>query len=95
MIRITTSNSAAGVTITVDGDLSGEYADVVESFAKQASGRGSPVRLYLHDVTAVDKRGRALLERLAAKGVRLRAEGVYWSYIVAEINRRHQVPRVA
>ena len=95
MIRITTASNSNRLIISVDGEVAGEYVDVIESFVKQASGRGNPVCLHLRDVTAIDERGRALLERLGAKGVRLRAEGVYWSYIVAEINRRHEVPRVA
>jgi hypothetical protein len=46
---------------------------------------GKPVHLFLRDVTTVDQAGRALLERLAAKGVRLRAKGIYNSYIVQEL----------
>jgi hypothetical protein len=95
MIRITTARDSAGLTISVDGEVAGECVDVVETFVKQASGSGSPIRLYLRDVTAIDGRGRALLDRLAAQGIRMCAEGVYWSWVVAEISQRHNVPRVA
>jgi len=39
------------------------------------------IQLYLRDVTAFDEVGRALLDRLAAKGIRLIASGVYMSYL--------------
>lgn len=83
------------MTICVDGEIAGEYVDVVESFVRQASGRAAAIHLYLRDVTAIDGRGRELLDRLASRGIRLRANGVYWSYVIAEINHRHSAPRVA
>jgi len=87
MIRIMTATAPKFITITVDGELSGEYVDAVESCATQAMTQRQRIRLFLRDVSSIDARGRALLARLAAKGVRLRAMGVYCSYIVAKISQ--------
>ena len=87
MIRIMTAAEPNLITVTVDGDLSGEYLDAVENCVKQALARPSPTALFLRDVSIIDEKGRALLVRLAAKGVRLRAAGVYSSYIVARISK--------
>ena len=86
MIRIMTATGPKVITITVDGELSGEYVDAVETCAIQAIAKRRPTHLFLRDVSTIDESGRALLARLAAKGVRLRASGVYCSYIVAKIN---------
>jgi len=87
MIRIMTAAEPKLVSITVDGDLSGEYVDAVETCVKQALAQRTPTTLFLRDVTSIDERGRTLLTRLAAKGVRLRAAGVYSSYVVARISQ--------
>ena len=87
MIRIMTASEPKFITITVDGELSGEYVDAVETCAAQAFAEQKRIRLFLRDVSSIDESGRVLLARLAAKGVRLRAAGVYCSYIVAKISR--------
>ncbi len=93
VIRIFTANEPRSVTITVDGQLVGDGADAVDTCARQAMSQAGEVRLYLRDVSHIDGRGRSLLARLAAKGVKLRASGVYSSYIVSEISRdRREVP---
>jgi hypothetical protein len=38
--------------------------------------------LYLRDVSTIDESGRALLGRLSAKGINLKAAGLYSSYVV-------------
>jgi len=86
MIRIMTARDPDAVTITVDGLLSGEYADALNTCVKQAIGYRRPVHLFLRNVTGIDEGGRGLLGRWAAKGVQLSAAGVYSSYIVAEIS---------
>ena len=83
LIRIITSSAPKATTITVDGELTGEYVAAVAVCCKQAIDRGKSVHLTLREVPNIDERGRALLCRLAAQGVRLRAAGVYSSYIVA------------
>ena len=87
MIRIITAAEPTLITITVDGELAGEYVDAVETCVKQALARPSPTALYLREVSRIDEKGRGLLVRLAAKGVRLRADGVYSSYVVARISK--------
>ena len=85
MIRITTVDEEAGTTITVDGTLSGEGIEPVESSCTQALAAGKPVRLYLRDVSSINESGRTMLRRLAAGGVSLSANGIYSAYIVHEI----------
>jgi len=86
MIRVMTATEPELITITVDGELAGKYVDAVESCVRQAIPQRRPIHLFLRDVYSIDESGRALLGRLAAKGVRLRAGGVYPSYIVAKIS---------
>jgi hypothetical protein len=86
MIRIVSATEPAGITITVDGRLAGEYIAAVDTCVKEAIGQGRPVHLFLRDVSSIDEGGRVLLGRLAAEGVRLSATGVYSSYVVSEIS---------
>jgi len=85
MIRITTVDEEAVATITVDGNLSGDGVEPVESCCIQAIEQGKPVRLYLRDVSSIDESGRTMLRHLAAKGINLSANGIYSAYIVHEI----------
>src|ERR1035438_7766218 len=85
MIRVMTADELASTTITVDGKLSGDYVDPVETCCKQAISKGKAVRLYLRDVSSIDERGWTLLRELARTGVRLKARGIYSSYVVDEI----------
>jgi len=87
MIRIMTATEHNVTRITVDGAVAGECVDVIDAFLKQPALKRGRVHLYLRDVTSLDGRGRALLRRLSAKGVRLSAEGSYCSYILTEISR--------
>ncbi len=68
--------------LTLDGEISTECIEPVETCCEEAMGAGKPVDLVLRDVTAVDEAGRALLRRLAETGVRLCGNGVYTSYLV-------------
>jgi hypothetical protein len=85
-----TSSARKKTTITVDGQLMGEYADAVENWCTQESAQGRPVHLLLREVVDIDERGRAMLARMAALGVSLNAAGIYSSYIVAAICRENQ-----
>ena len=87
MIRVFTANESNAITITIDGQLVGEYVDAVETSSQEAMKEKRPVRLVSRDVSHIDERGRALLALRAAKGVQLSASGVYRSYIVEEIQR--------
>jgi hypothetical protein len=89
MIRVMMADELTSTTITVDGKLSGDYVDPVETSCKQAISKGKPVRLYLRDVSTIDDRGRTLLRELAQTGVGLEARGIYSSYVVDEIQSAH------
>jgi len=85
MIRITKSEEEKRTIITIDGQLSGDYVEVVELFCNQAVSEGKPIEVFLRDVLTIDECGRALLTRLAAKGIRLLATGMYTSYVVRDL----------
>jgi hypothetical protein len=85
MVRIMTADGLTSTTLTVDGTLSGESVEPVQTCCIQALSKGKPVRLFLRDVSAIDERGRTMLRHLAAEGVDLTANGIYSSYIVDEI----------
>jgi hypothetical protein len=72
--------------LTVSGEISSACVDVLETCCARAIRDGKAVHLVL-DVTAIDESGRALLRRLAAKGVRMFAKGIYHSYLVDTIRR--------
>lgn len=95
MIRILTNNEPGGITVTVDGQLVGEYVNAVDSSVDQAMGEGKPVHLSLRDVSHIDEGARKLLSRLASEGVELSASGIYSSYIVAELGRKGAEARAA
>jgi len=86
MLRVTKAEERSHTLITIDGQLSGDSIEVVETCCSQAVSGGKPVQLFLHDVSTVDEAGIILLRRLAAKGVRLLGRGVYTSYIVRELS---------
>ncbi len=81
MFRVSVEEERSRTIVTVDGQLTGDSLEVVETCCHQATSTGKPVHLFLRDVATVDQAGRALLCRLAAIGVHLLANGVYTSYI--------------
>jgi hypothetical protein len=70
--------------ITISGEISLACVELVEACCEEAIRDGKAVDVVL-DVTTIDESGRALLERLAAKGVHLVAKGVYHAYLVEAI----------
>lgn len=82
MFRVSRVETPAGTTIAVDGQLVRESVALVEECCIREISAGRPVRLLLRDLTSIDQAGRALLGRLADKGVRLLAHGVYTTYLV-------------
>lgn len=88
-----TSSAPKTTNITVDGELTGEHVAAVAICCNQAIDQGKSVHLILREVPNIDERGRALLCRLAAQGVRLSAAGIYSSYVVARIRRNNRPPR--
>jgi hypothetical protein len=87
MFRVSKAEERSRTIITIDGQLSGDQTEVVETCCDQAISTGKPVQLFLRDVSAVDQAGRALLCRLAAKGIDLLGGGVYTSYLVRALKR--------
>jgi len=85
MIRIMTADEPGLITITVDGRLAGDYVQAVEASCDQARSKGKPVWLFLREISVIGEDGQALLRRLATKGVRLKALGIYTSYVVQSI----------
>lgn len=88
MFRVSKAEERSGTVITIDGQLSRDSIELVENCCNQAMTKGKRVLLFLRDVPTVNQDGRDLLARLAAKGVRLRAAGIYTQYLVHELNRR-------
>jgi hypothetical protein len=86
VFRVSRTDEPSRTIITIDGQLSGESMKVVEICCEKAISRGKPVHFFLRDVSTVDQGGRALLCRLAAKGVRLLASGVYTAYLVRTLD---------
>jgi len=77
MLRVSKREERSRTVLIVEGCLSSDYVQVVETCCDEAISTGATVHLYLRHVSTVDSAGRALLSRLAAKSVHLRASGVY------------------
>ena len=92
MFRVSTTEERSCTVLTIDGRLSGDDLEVVEECCGQAISTGKAVQVLLRDVTMVDQAGRALLCRLAAKGVRLRGSGLYTSYLVKALDQPGTAP---
>jgi ABC-type transporter Mla MlaB component len=86
MFRVSKTGGRSRTMVTIDGQLSGESIQAVETCCDQAMANGKPVHLFLRDVSTIDQAGRALLCRLAAKGVRLLARGVYTAHLVRALS---------
>jgi ABC-type transporter Mla MlaB component len=86
MFRVSKTEEESRTLIAVDGELAGDSIGAVQTCCDEAMKAGKAVDLFLRDVSTVDQAGRDLLCRLAAKGVRLRASGVYTSYMVRALS---------
>lgn len=60
---------------------------LTEECCAQALASGTPVSLFLRDISVIDQAGREMLERLVRKGVRLLASGLYTSHLVQSLQR--------
>ena len=85
MIRIQADNQPNGITIAIDGQLTGEYVAEVEDSIRKSVEQCKDVHLFLRNVSHIDEAGHALLSRLAALGVELSAAGLYSSHVVAQV----------
>ena len=84
MFRVITKEEKARVLITIDGELSREYVEIVERCCEQARRSGKVVHLLLRDLCLIDQSGRQLLQRLAANGTCLQAKGLYDRQVIQE-----------
>ena len=91
MIRIQAAVNPGGITIAIDGQLIGEYVTEIEASIRESMKQDKAVDLFLRNVSHIDEAGHALLARLAAQGVELRAAGLYSSHIVSQLQsaKRH------
>ena len=85
MIRIQAAINPGGITIAIDGQLIGEYVAEIEASIRESMEQYRAVDLFLRNVSQIDEAGHALLSRLAAQGVELRAAGLYCSHVVAQV----------
>jgi ABC-type transporter Mla MlaB component len=88
VFRVDKESDERRTHLSIAGSVSAECADLLESSCEQALLEGRAVDLVLKDVTTIDEAGYALLHRLALKGVRLSANGLYHSYLVESIRQR-------
>jgi ABC-type transporter Mla MlaB component len=87
MIRIQAAINPGGITIAIDGQLISEYVAEIEASIRESMEQYKAVDLFLRNVSHIDEAGHALLCRLAAQGVQLRAAGLYSSYVVTQVQR--------
>jgi hypothetical protein len=85
VLSIMKSDVGKRTILTMDGQLCGEYVEVVEICFNRALSEGKPIDVFLHNVSAIDDSGRALPMRLAAQGASLLAAGVYTPYVVMDL----------
>ncbi|HWY03336.1 MAG TPA: hypothetical protein VNX60_06690 [Candidatus Acidoferrum sp.] len=73
MLRVSKREERSRTVLIVEGHLSADYVQVIETCCNEAISTGAIVHLYLRDVPTIDGASCALLSRLAAKGVLLLA----------------------
>ena len=92
MFRVSQTKDRCGKVVNIDGQLVGDYVNAAEDYCARAPSSGTPVSLFLREVSAIHEAGWNLLRRLAEQGVRLLASGVYTSQLVMSIQRAGTVP---
>ena len=85
MFRVSKAEQRSRTVITIDGQLSADSIEIIGTCCDQALSAGKPVHLFLRDVSSIDCAGHALLRRLAAKGIRLIASGIYTGYLIRRL----------
>ncbi|HUI44335.1 MAG TPA: STAS domain-containing protein [Terriglobia bacterium] len=90
MFRVTTAESHDPATLKVEGRLCGPWVGELEkTWLRLASEPGHPdVVADLSDVTFIDSRGCALLERMLQQGAELEAHELLPRFIIDEIKSR-------
>jgi hypothetical protein len=89
VIRISQIREGSRSHLLVEGKLSDGCVDVLETswIEMQSELIGEPVRLDLSGVTYVDRKGRALLERMIRSGTELQATGLVLKAVIEEITK--------
>lgn len=93
MFRVSKTEERSRTVVTIEGQLSDDSVVAAETVCEQAQSTGKPVEVFLRDVSTIDHAGRALLCRLAARGIRLLANGVYTGHIVRALSAASAGPR--
>ena len=95
MIRITQIHEDSKSHLLVEGTLSGEWVDVLETCwleKVRTPPTGEPLGIDLSGVTYIDDKGRQLLSRMVLDGAQLRATGVMTRMVIEEIIAREPLP---
>lgn len=95
MFRVSRTDEKSCTIITIDGQLSGESIQLVETCCDQAIARGKPVQLVLRDVSFIDRTARTLLRHIVSKGVHLLAHGVYTAHLARELSQAGGAARIS
>jgi ABC-type transporter Mla MlaB component len=89
MIRISKIPEGSRSHLLVEGKLSDGWVDVLETSWLEAQSEltGEPLRIDLSGVTYVDRKGRALLERMIRSGTKLQGTGLMLKAVIEEITK--------
>jgi len=87
MLRITTQEGPAAITLVLEGKCRGPWVEELERCWRKtaASAPGKKLRVDLENVGFVDERGKELLAEMYAGGVELDAAGLMMASLVEEI----------
>jgi len=87
MLRITTQEGSAAITLLLEGKCRGPWVEELERCWRKtaASLPGKKLRVDLENVGFVDERGKELLRKMYAAGVELDAAGLMMASLVEEI----------
>lgn len=86
MVRLDKEFNDKRTRLTISGEIDSACTELLETCCEQAIKDGKAVHLFL-DVTTIDESGRELLRRLAVKGIRIFAKGIYHAHLVDMIRR--------
>ena len=95
MFRITTRKTGKTTELLIDGELTNECVGVLEGFCLGGQRENAPGEVCLRDVTAVDQAGQDLILRLERAGIPVRGIGIFTSYLIDQLHRKHNAPAKA
>lgn len=87
MLRVHVEDYSCGITIRVEGKITGEGVEELERCCDEALARTEPCALIieLDEVMYVDAKGEALLQRMHRAGVVLHGRGLHSRYLVERL----------